>query len=100
MANMKYYKSKNFLISIANIIAAASAGLSILVFGGSLRLLILAISAAAVSFFLSKSISKEDRAKQEGISLIAFSAGILIPIGIILLFLITFLAIAIWKTYS
>jgi len=69
-------------------------------FGGDPWLLTLAISAAAVSAYLGKSMSKKEREKQGEISLKALSAGILIPIGLILLILLTVVVIAVWRTYT
>jgi 4-hydroxybenzoate polyprenyltransferase len=93
------YKSKKYLISAVNIIAAVSAGLCILMGFRDPWSMIILLCATATSIYLSKSISKEEREKQDEISTKAFIAGILIPIGLILLLLIAVVVRAIWKTY-
>ena len=96
---MNNFKNKKIWLSVTTIISAFSLGLCVLCAGRCLSLLIIAIIASMVSIYLKKSISKEEHEKQEELSLKAFVAGILIPIGIILLLLMTFVGIVIWKTY-
>ena len=50
--------------------------------------LTIAICAGAISVYLSRSVSNEERKKQDEIYAKAFASGILIPIGVILLLLL------------
>ncbi|MDP1815469.1 MAG: hypothetical protein Q8K92_13560 [Leadbetterella sp.] len=97
---MTKLRSKKFWMFVSSAVAAGSAGLSILMFGGDLWFLTIAICAGAISVYLSKSVSKEEREKQDEISAKAFVASILIPIGVVLLLLLVVVAMAIWKTYK
>lgn len=103
ITNMNIIKTKKFCLSATTIIAAFSLGLFVLCAGRCLLPLFIALIASVISIYLKKSISiisKEEQEKQEEISTKAFLAGILIPISLILLLLISVVVIAIWKTYT
>lgn len=92
-------KSKKYLISTANIISAVSLGLCLLMLRIDPWLLIIFLCSTAISVYLSKSISKEEREKQNTIFTKSLVTGILIPIYLIILLLGAVVVWAIWKTY-
>ena len=92
-------KSKKYLIAAANIISAVSLGLCLLMLRSDPWILIIFLCSTAISVYLTKSISKEEREKQNTIFTKSLVAGILIPIYLIIFLFMAIIVWQIWKTY-